>query len=291
MEAGMIIAIVGPTASGKSAMAMKWAKKYGGEIICADSRTVYREMSIGTAKPSQEAVKHHCLDLIEPSESFSAGEFKRRALEAINDINSRHKIPLVVGGSGLYIDGLLYDFDFTSRSDPAEQRKLESMELNEIQTIAISLGISPEEINFRNKRHLVRAVERGGVLKNKKSLPDDDLVLGIDISKEELDKRIEERIALMLENGMEKETRNLLKKYGPEAPGLLAPGYKAMIEYINGTINSIESKNKFISNDKKLAKRQKTWFKRNKDIKWIKNYTEAEKLIADILGKFDTITK
>lgn len=289
-----VIAIVGPTASGKSDMAMKLARKYSAEIICADSRTIYIEMNIGTAKPSaqdQVIIKHHCLDLVEPSETFSAGEFKRRALSALKSIQARNKIPLIVGGSGLYVDGLIYDFGFVSSSDSGKQKKLEALQISDLQTRAMNLGIFPDDINFKNKRHLARAVERGSVIKDKKPLPSNTLVLGICADKQALGERIENRIDIMLENGLEDETKHLLEKYGPEAPGLLTPGYKPLIEYINGTIGFEEAKKKFISNDKNLAKRQKTWFKRNDDIHWIKNYPEAEKLIADFLAKFDTIAK
>lgn len=289
-----IIAIVGPTASGKSDMAMKLAQKYDGEIICADSRTIYKQMDIGTAKPSlkeQKTIKHHCLDLIDPIERFSAAEFKRRAAAAIKTIRSKNKVPLIVGGSGLYIDGLLYDFDFIDKSDPLRRARLELMELAELRAEAEKLGISDEEIDFSNKRHLARAVERGGVFINKKPLPEKCLMIGIDMPKPELDKRIEDRIELMLSHGLEAEVRRLLEKYHAKSPGLLAPGYKALSEYINQKISLDEAKKQFISGDKKLAKRQKTWFKRNKDIAWIKNYPEAEKLVENFLTKFDTIAR
>lgn len=287
-----IIAIVGPTASGKSDLAMQIAEKFGGEIICADSRTIYREMDIGTAKPSgqdQKAVKHHCMDLVYPSQRFSAAEFKRQAQKAIKDIQARRKIPFVVGGSGLYIDGLIYGFDFVGRPDPAVRESLEAMDIADLQIEAEKIGISADQINFKNRRHLARAVERGGVFKNKKTLPDSTLILGIDVDKQELERIIESRIEGMLDQGLENEARQLLKKYGPSAPGLLAPGYKTLIEYINGHMDFEQAKKQFISGDKKLAKRQKTWFKRNPDIIWIKNYPEAEKVISNFLAKFDTI--
>ncbi|MBW3569112.1 tRNA (adenosine(37)-N6)-dimethylallyltransferase MiaA [Candidatus Parcubacteria bacterium] len=289
-----IIAIVGSTASGKSTLAMKLARKYGGEIICADSRTIYKQMDVGTAKPTpedQEKVEHHCLDLINPDKNFSAADFKRCALEAIDDIRSRNKIPLVIGGSGLYVDGLMYDFDFSDKSDPARRSRLEATEIKKLQAEATKIGISPEEINFNNKRHLARAVERGGVFNNRKPLKKNRLILGIEVAKQELDRKIEDRIELMFSQGIESEARSLIKKYGPDAPGLLAPGYRALAEYINGTISFEAAKTRFIQNDKQLAKRQKTWFKRNKDTKWIKSYPEAEKQVADFLEKFGTISR
>lgn len=287
-----IIAIVGPTASGKSDLAMRLAQECSGEIVCADSRTVYRGMDIGTAKPSradQAAINHHCLDLVNPDERFSAAEFKRWALVAIKDIHARQKIPFIVGGSGLYIDGLIYDFEFIINSNPKKRQRLEAMDLNQLHAEAEKAGIATSEIDFQNKRHLARAIERGGVFINKKPLPDNCLLVGIDIAKAKLDQRIEDRIDKMLIQGLEVETRQLLAKYGPNAPGLLAPGYKALIQYIDRKISLEQAKKQFISGDKKLAKRQRTWFKRNQDIIWIKNYPEAKKVVSDFLSKFDTI--
>lgn len=287
-----VIVILGPTASGKSDLAIRLAKKFSGEIICADSRTVYKGMNIGTAKPSKKdraEIKHHCLDLISPNERYSAASFKRTALKAIKEINNSGSTPFVVGGSGLYINGLIYDFEFISRTNDKRRLRLEKMELKELNDEAIKAGISSSDIDFKNKRHLARAVERGSVPKNRKNLAKNILLIGPAMDKSILHQRIEKRIEQMLEMGLVEEVKNLTEQYGETAPGLQAPGYKALIEYINGSINFEAAKEKFIKNDKNLAKRQVTWFRKDRNIHWINNYTEAEKLIADFLKKFDTI--
>lgn len=287
-----IVTIVGQTASGKSDMAMKLAQEFGGEIIAADSRTIYKGMDIGTAKPSvedQSAVPHHGLDLIEPDQLFSAAEFKRFAKKAIDKIHDQGKPTFIVGGSGLYINGLLYDFEFGNKADPKLRQKLEGMGLDDLQREAERLGISEGEVSYKNRRHLSRAIERGGVVQNRRSLPGNILIVGIEA--EALQTRIAARIEQMLASGFENEVQKLFKMYGADAPGLQAPGYKAFVEYIEGRIDFEEAKNRFIQNDKKLAKRQKTWFKRNSDIVWVQSFEQAEKLVSKFLRKFDTIRK
>ncbi len=285
-----IITIVGPTASGKSALAIDLAKRYNGEIIAADSRTIYKGMDIGTAKPTlqeRQQAPHFGIDLVEPDKNFSAAEFKRYANNVVKNIYKRNKLPLIVGGTGLYIDGFIYDFEFIDKPNSDERGKLESLNLNELQSLAEQKNIDPGTVNFLNKRHLIRAIERGGVVgKRKQNLPSNILLIGLRVDKEQLYERIENRVDKMFEAGLVEEVKGLIQEYGANAPGLLAPGYKAVKEYLNENISLEEAKELFIRNDKNLAKRQMTWFKRNPDIKWCDTAEEADKLVQKFLAKF-----
>jgi tRNA dimethylallyltransferase len=287
-----IIVIVGPTASGKSDLAIELAELYGGEIIAADSRTIYKGMDIGTAKPSpadRRRVPHHGLDLIKPNESYSAAEFKKYVIKIVDDINTRGKIPIIAGGSGLYIDGYLYDFKFGEKPDEKLRTELEASGLEDLQARASQLGIEESQVNFSNPRHLARAIERGGIIREHKPLPSYVLLIGLSVNKDELQRRIESRVHKMFMAGLEKEVKNLVTQYGADAAGLLAPGYKAVIEHLDGHISSEEAQGQFMRNDRNLAKRQITWFKRNPDILWCENPQQAEHYVRAFLAKFDTI--
>lgn len=288
-----LVVILGQTASGKSQLGLEVAQAHNGEIIAADSRTIYRGMDIGTAKPSQTdqaVVMHHGLDLVAPDEVFSAAAFKRYAENVVKDIWSQHKLPIVVGGSGLYIDGLIYDFSFQIVADPALRAELESLDLQALAERAEALGIKPDHVDFLNKRHLARAIERGGKVGDRRpNLPPNVLLIGLRIQKEVLDQRIAERVNTMFDNGLIEEVQNLVKQYGAHAPGLLAPGYKATIQHLKGEISLEEAKEVFIRNDRRLAKRQQTWFKRNPDIIWCDSAAEAKDKIEAFLSEFDTI--
>jgi len=166
------IYIVGPTASGKSDLGIQIAKELNGEIICADSRTIYKNLDIATAKPSlneRKEVKHWCLDVVEPNERYSAAQFKRDAQMAIKDILSRSKLPIIVGGSGLYIDGLLYDYEFGPLENEQLRSELELMTIEQLQEIITARNIEMPE-NNKNKRYLIRAIEQGGINKKRGKL-------------------------------------------------------------------------------------------------------------------------
>lgn len=287
-----IIVIVGQTASGKSALAMQLAEKYNGEIIAADSRTVYKGMDIGTAKPplqDQQRIKHYGLDLITPDQSFSAAQFKDYCSNVVKNIHKKGKIPFIVGGSGLYVDGYIYDFSFGDEADQSLRTKLNSLNFNEIKELAAKKGLNFEQVNFTNRRHLSRAIERGDAHTTQKHLPGNILIIGLRVNKEVLEERITNRVDKMLEMGLVQEVQNLIKQYGTQAPGLLAPAYKEVSEYINGSLSLEETREQIIRSHKYLAKRQLTWFKRNKDIVWCQNTTEAEQTASDFINKFATI--
>lgn len=291
---GPEIFIVGQTGVGKTALSIELAKKYDGEIICADSRTIYRHMDIGTAKPTVEeqgGIVHYGLDIIEPIEYYSAAQFKKYAEEKIDLIKNKQKIPFIVGGTGLYVDGLLYDFSFSDGLSVKLKERLEKLDLGQLQDMAREIGISEEDVNFKNPRHLSNAVARGRVIKQPKIKQKNHLILGLDMDKETIDKRIEDRADKMLSLGLVEEIESLADKYGVDAPGFLAPAYKSFIKYLEKKISYSDAKEEFIRCDKRLAKRQKTWFKRNKDIIWIKNFTEADTEVKNFISKFDTISK
>jgi len=283
-----IIVIAGPTASGKSSLAAKLANRYAGEIICSDSRTVYKGMDIGTAKPTKserQQVQHYGLDLVEPNQQFSAGQFKRYADEVIADIHSRDLPVFLVGGSGLYIDSVVYDFSLASKPEKEQREKYNAMTLNELQQEAATLGLNLGSDTMKNPRHLRRALERQGQEPKKKKLPACTYYFAININREELFKRIEERAKNMIDMGFVMEVDRLMKKYGRAVPALQAPGYKAFIEYLDGELSQGEAIQKFIQNDKKLAKRQLTWLRKNPDITWVNSSDEAEQQIELIFRK------
>ena len=241
-----LIVIVGETASGKSAMAMVIAKKFNGEIIAADSRTIYKEMNIGTAKPSKQdqiKIKHHLLDIIVPGERYSAHQFKIDAQNAIENISSKGKLPIMVGGSGLYIDSVIFDYEFNRENYPKD---------------------------IDNPRHLSKESPK----QNKRIRPN-TLVIGLVCEREVLYQRIEKRIDSMLKAGFAEEVKLLVEKYGKDNQALAGIGYKTLVKFINGELTLAETKLELIKGDKLLAKRQRTWFKRNEYINWFNNEEQA----------------
>ena len=276
-----IVAVVGQTASGKTSLAVDIAKKFNGEIVCADSRTIYKGMDIGTAKPTmlqQQGITHYCLNIINPNQNYSVAQFKKDSLRAIDIIYSKGKVPIIVGGSGLYIDAVLYDYEFDKNDIRTIDRTLD---LKKLQKIALKLELKPSEQTMKNKQHLLRFIERDGQPGTKK--PTEALILGLKLDKNILDQRINVRVNQMFDNGLVDEAKKLEKKWGRHATAFQTPGYGPIISYTQGECSIEEAKHKFIQNDKNLAKKQMTWFKRNKDIIWISNILEAEQLINDYL--------
>lgn len=281
-----LVAIVGQTASGKTALALELAERFGGEIICADSRTVYRGMDIGTAKPTtseRAKIAHHCIDLVNPDETFSVAQFKTAAQAAMDDIHKRGKLPIMVGGTGLYIDAVLFDYEFGNEPDYGLRAELSEMTIDELQKIIEDHGYTMPE-NNRNKRYLIRTIERHGERGNHKALRPNTLVIGLTVDTDTLKKRIAQRVDNMLSNGFVDEYKRLRKKYAPGSPGLLAPGYKAFANYIEGDDNIDEAKAVFVKNDYHLAKRQRTWFKRNPSVQWVDDQSKAVDIVTTFLN-------
>jgi len=284
-----IIVIAGPTASGKTDLAIELAKKIDGEIVNADSRSIYKEMDLGTGKPTIEerrGIPHHLFDLINPDEQFSVAEYKELAEEKIKEIKDRGKTPVIVGGTGLYIDSVVYDYVMPeSKPDYELRAKLEEKSTEELfsDLAQVDLGTA-ERIDPKNRRRLIRALEifyETGKPKveqeKKKPLPEDVLYFAIDIDRETLYERINQRVDKWVAEGFIDEVKELLKKYSLEDPGMSGIGYKQIGLYLTGQITKEKAIEKFKQGDRNLAKRQLTWFKRNKDVIWIRG-------LKDLLG-------
>ncbi len=284
-----IIAIVGPTASGKSDLAIKIAEKFNGEIICADSRTVYKGMDIGTAKPGKEdqkKIRHHLLDVVEPGQPFTVADFKTKAEIAIKDIHSRNKLPIIVGGSGLYISVLLYDFQLLPPADDAFRVELEK--LTTPQLIEKLNEIDPEAaaaIDTKNRRRVIRAIETAGLPKVRLStLRPNCLLIGVSMNKEMLQRRIVTRADKMIAQGLVNEVRSLGERYGWKSEAMTGIAYREFKDAALGDGSIAASKAKFIKGDIALAKKQMTWFKRDKNIAWIESPEQAIDLVKDFLS-------
>ncbi|MFI5270723.1 MAG: tRNA (adenosine(37)-N6)-dimethylallyltransferase MiaA [Candidatus Saccharimonadales bacterium] len=283
-----LICIVGQTASGKSDLAIRIALKWDGELICADSNTVRRELNIGTAKPSladRKLVPHHMIDIIRPNDTFNAAEFKRLANEKIEEIYSRGKLPILVGGTGLYIDSVIYDYGFLSKGTRALRDELNDLSTNELLMRIKAIGLKTNEIDSNNRHRLIRYIETKGQKPEKKSLRKNTLLLGIKIDKKELSTRITNRVDMMLENGLEHEVELLVKKYGWDCEGLKGIGYSQWKEYFLGNENSETVRQNIIVATTKLAKRQMTWFRRNKSIHWMDNTLKWNN-VAELITTF-----
>lgn len=285
-----LVVIVGETASGKSELAMRVAQQYDGELICADSWTVRRGLNIGTAKPSAEErrrVPHHLLDVVGPAEDFTAAVFKRLANDAIIDVSSRGKLPILVGGTGLYIDGVLYDYSFLPEGDRRAREELNALTIPELLARIDAAGLVLGDVDIRNKRRLIRLIETAGAEPLKRSLRANTLIIGLQPDRSELKSRITSRVQRMIDAGLEDEARHIAEQYGWKAESLKGIGYREWHDYFLGSQSLELTSERIISSTVGLAKRQRTWFKRNKSIHWVVtpvNYTHIDDLITTFLN-------
>lgn len=280
-----LVVIVGPTASGKSALALDIAQNYGGEIIAADSRTVYKGLDIGTAKPSpEERLKspHHLIDVVEPNEQFTLWDFQQQAKSAIEDIRSRGKLPILVGGTGLYVDSLIFDYQL---GEPADLKKRALLENESIETLQSMLKKQHIDLpkNDKNKRHLVRALEQGKINNTRrKELIDHCIIVGITTDKTILDKRIRQRVKAMFASGVVDEAQAIADQYGWDIDALSGNVYRLARARLEGQLSEQDAIEKAVVLDRRLAKRQRTWFRRNPAIVWNDAEDTKKYLIAQL---------
>lgn len=286
MESTPLIVIVGPTASGKTALSISMAKRFNGEIICADSRTVYKGMDIGTAKPSVEerdGIPHWGLDLVEPNERFTAADFKDYAVEKIQEIRSRGHVPFLVGGTGLYVDSVIFDYQFGPPADAELRERLEGMSLDELHNYCKNNNIYLPE-NHKNKRYVIRAIEQKSVNTKRSLVPiKNTVIVGIATDRDVLRTRIENRCEQLFANGVVEEAKLLGKKYGWDYESMTGNIYPLCRSYLMNDITLAELKEKFITLDWRLAKRQLTWLRRNPYVEWC-SLEQAEKRLISVLA-------
>ena len=277
-----VIAIVGPTASGKSALALRAAGRDGGEIVSADSRQVYRGMDIGTAKPSaaeRAAVPHHCIDLVDPSEPYDVARYQRDARAALADIASRGKTAYVVGGTGLYVrallDGLLLD---AAPTDPALRASLERRAAAEGPAglhaeLARIDGVAAERVDPRNTRRLVRYLELALLTGGVQAARDDAIAcrrIGLDPPRSWLDERIAARVTRMVDDGVLEEARRLMDAaIDARVPSMTGHGYVHWIAHLRGEMTLDAAVAATTKDVRAYSRRQMTWFRRDPQIRWI----------------------
>lgn len=284
-----IVCVVGPTASGKTAYAINLAKELGGEVVSCDSMQIYQEMTIGTAKPTEEemqGIPHHMIDVVSPFENYSVADFVTDAKACIAEILSRGRVPVLCGGTGLYVDSLLNGITFLEDArDEGYRQELKIMAEKQGKEAlhALLKDADPkaaEEIHPNNVKRVIRTLEiikSSGKTKAeydrdaRRESPYRATIYGMDWEREELYRRIDLRVDGMMEQGLLEEVKRLLKLGVPKtATAMQAIGYKELISYLNGESSLLEAVETIKRESRRYAKRQLTWFRRNKDIIWMK---------------------
>lgn len=302
-----VIVICGPTASGKTKLSIELAKKINGEIISSDSMQIYKDMDIGTAKPTIEemqGIKHYLIDFVLPDQRYSVAEFKKDAIRAIEEVLKKGKVPIVVGGTGLYVDSLIYGIEYSEIKLDEDYRK-------ELEEIADNGGleklfnratqIDPEamkKISVNDKKRIIRILEiykATGMNKTsqeieskKNGIPYDYYIFAINMERQKLYDRINLRVDLMIKNGLIEEVNNILKKYNKFPTAMQGLGYKEVVAYLKNECSKEEMIEKIKMETRRYAKRQLTWFRKNKETIWIdaeNDISENIKLIEDAYNK------
>ena len=305
MNKSTVIVIAGPTASGKSMLAVELAKKINGEIISADSMQIYKEMNIGTAKITKEEmreIKHYMLDIISPNERYSVSSYKKQAERCIEEILNKGKNPIICGGTGLYIDSLIYGIEFL-------EEEIDETYRNELNTIAktegleklynMAIEIDPEamqKISKNDQKRIIRVLEiyhKTGKTKTQQDLESrkngvkyNYKVFAISMDREFLYDRINSRVDKMIEEGLIDEVKSILGKYNEFPTAMQGLGYKEVVEYLNGNLTKEEMIEKLKMETRRYAKRQITWFKKNKETYWIDGQSKIEeniKIIQEVI--------
>ena len=297
-----VYVIGGPTASGKSKLAVELAKKINGEIISADSMQIYKEMNIGTAKITKEemqGIKHYLIDIVSPNERYSVSNFKKDAELAIEEILKKVKTPIIVGGTGLYIDSLIYGIEFQDEEIDTEYReKLNKIAENEglEKLYNKAKEIDPEamkKISINDKKRIIRVLEiyhktgktktKQEIESRKKELKYNFKVFAIDMDREKLYSRIEKRVDMMVDEGLIGEVKGILEKYNQFPTAMQGLGYKETVEYLQNKISKEEMIEKIKKETRHYAKRQLTWFRKNKTTIWLDGEKEPEENVKLIL--------
>ncbi len=288
MDKPKVIVICGPTASGKTSLSIELAKKINGEIVSSDSMQIYKYMDIGTAKPTKEemqGIKHYLVDFVEPDQRYSVADFKKDAETAIEEILKKGKTPIIVGGTGLYVDSLIYGieyqeikFDAQYRQELEERAEKEGLE----KLYEEATQIDPqamEKISKNDKKRILRVLEiykatgknktQQEIESRKNEVKYDYKVFAINLERALLYDRINKRVDIMMENGLVEEVEQLLKKYKEFPTAMQGLGYKEVVEYLQGELTKEEMCEKIKMETRRYAKRQITWFKKNKQTIWI----------------------
>jgi tRNA dimethylallyltransferase len=287
-EKPKVIVICGPTASGKTALSIELAKKINGEIVSADSMQIYKDMDIGTAKPSIEEmqyIKHYLLDFVSPDERYSVAQYKKDAKNAIKEIITKGKTPIIVGGTGLYVDSLIYEIEYNDiELDENYRKELEYLidikGLEELYKKAVEIDpVAMEKISQNDKKRIMRILEiykATGKTKTEQEIESrknpveyDYKVFAINWDREKLYQRINKRVDIMVEQGLIKEVENIVKKYNKFPTAMQGLGYKEVVQYIEGNCTKDEMIEKIKMETRRYAKRQLTWFRKNKQTIWL----------------------
>ena len=296
-----LVIITGPTGIGKTELSLELAKKYKGEIISSDSMQIYKKLNIATAKIDLDktSIPHHMIDIIEPSDNFTVADFKSSATKIITDINNRGGLPFLVGGTGLYINSLVYNLDFTETEPDYEYRD----ELREIleeegseflyEKLQDQDRNMAEKIHKNNGQRIIRALE---IIKNGNKKGDNFreenndynlIYIGLNMDRAKLYQKINQRVDKMIDLGLIDEVKNLLDEgLDKNSQSLKAIGYKEVISYLDGEIDFDEMVGLIKKNSRHYAKRQLTWFRRDKRIKWFDR--ESDAILSDIKNYIDS---
>ncbi|MCO4096286.1 tRNA (adenosine(37)-N6)-dimethylallyltransferase MiaA [Macrococcoides canis] len=303
-----LIVIVGPTAVGKTALSIEVAKAVNGEIISGDAIQVYRGMDIGSAKithEEMEGIPHHLIDILDPDEAYSAAQFKAHAEKLIEDIYSRGKTPMIVGGTGLYIQSILYEYEFVEEDNALKKDILCKLEQYNKETLyAMLKDRDPKaaaQIHMNNRQRVLRALtyyemHHKSITDQKKSQTlsskYDTFIIGLNMPRPILYDRINHRVLLMIEQGLVQEVSTLLSKGYREKQSMTAIGYKEIIPYIDGEVSLNQAVESLQQNSRNFAKRQLTWFNNQMKIDWFDTddlsvETITDQIMTNIKGNYN----
>lgn len=306
MEKSKVIVICGPTASGKTGLSIELAKKIDGQVVSADSMQIYKDMTIGTAKPTVEemqGIKHYLIDHVSPSERYSVAAYKKEAIEAIDKIIQDKKVPIIVGGTGLYINSLIYGIEYDDMEIDLEYR-------NELENIVAQQGLdylyemaekideeATRKISRNDKKRIFRILEiykATGKTKTEQEIESRKqgpkyqyITFGINMDREKLYDRINQRVDIMIQNGLIEEVEELCKKYNEYPTAMQGLGYKEVVEFLEGNTTKEEMIEKIKMETRRYAKRQLTWFRRYEDIVWLNGLENIQNNIQIILEEYN----
>ena len=302
MDKPKVIVICGPTASGKTSLSISLAKKINGEIVSCDSMQIYKEMDIGSAKPTVEEmqeIKHYLVDFVSPEKRYSVSEYKEDASKAIEEIINKGKTPIIVGGTGLYLNSLIYNIQYNEMEVDLNYRRELEKEAEEYGLVEVLYNrakeIDPEameKVSANDKKRITRVLEIYNATgrnktelekKSRKEVPYNYLIFGINMERSILYDRINKRVDIMLEQGLIEEVKNLINKYSNMPTAMQGLGYKEVKEFLDGNISKEEMIEKIKMETRRYAKRQITWFKRIENIIWLDGLNKTEENVNSIM--------